>query len=96
MNKFVMREAMKGLVPEQVLRRQDKMGFATPQDSSLCNVWRPELEALFSSPACAQREYWDASRLQHSYRQYCTGDLDIGTSMWRCMTLELWHQQWHV
>lgn len=95
-NKFVMREAMKGLVPEEVLLRRDKMGFATPQDSWLRTVWRPELETLFSSPACAQREYWDPIRLRRSYRQYCTGDLDIGTSMWRCMTLELWHQQWHV
>lgn len=93
-SKYVMREAMKGLIPEKVRTRRDKMGFATPQDSWLRETWRQELESLFSSVACAQREYWDPIRLQQSYRRYCAGELDIGTSIWRCVTLELWHQQW--
>ena len=92
-SKYVMREAMKGLIPEKVRTRRDKMGFATPQDRWLRETLRPELESLFSSSAFAQREYWDPCRLQKSYKQYCAGELEIGTSIWRCVTLELWHQQ---
>ena len=95
-NKHVMREAMKGLIPEKVRTRRDKMGFATPQDRWLRETLRPELESLFSSATFAQREYWDSSRLQKTSKRYCAGELDIGTSIWRCVTLELWHQQFCI
>lgn len=92
-SKYVMREAMKGLVPEQVRTRRDKMGFATPQDRWLRETLRSDLELLFSSSSFAQREYWDPARFQQSYKRYCAGELEIGTSIWRCLTVELWHQQ---
>jgi asparagine synthase (glutamine-hydrolysing) len=95
-NKYVMREAMKGLIPEKVRTRGDKMGFATPQDRWLGETLRPELESLFSSSTFAQREYWDSCRLQKAYKRYCAGELEIGTSIWRCVTLELWHQQFCI
>ncbi|MBN1186528.1 MAG: asparagine synthase (glutamine-hydrolyzing) [Bacteroidales bacterium] len=31
--KYILREALKGLVPDKILNRYDKLGFATPQDS---------------------------------------------------------------
>lgn len=95
-SKYVMREAMKGLIPEKVRTRRDKMGFATPQDRWLRETLRPELESLFASSAFARREYWDVSRLQKAYTRYCAGEIEIGTSIWRCVTLELWHQQFSL
>lgn len=94
--KYVMREAMKGRIPESVRVRRDKMGFTTPQDHWMRGILRPGLDELFSSATFAQREYWDASRLQTAFRRYCNGELQIGTSMWRCATLELWHRQFGV
>ena len=35
MTKHVFREAMKGLVPDQILNRQDKIGFEPPEKSWL-------------------------------------------------------------
>jgi asparagine synthase (glutamine-hydrolysing) len=95
-SKRVMREAMKGLIPEKVRTRRDKMGFATPQDRWLREMLRPELESLFSSSSFARREYWDPCQLQKAYKRYCAGELEIGTSIWRCITLELWHQQFSI
>jgi asparagine synthase (glutamine-hydrolysing) len=94
--KYVMREAMKGLIPEKVRTRTDKMGFATPQDRWLRETLRPELESLFSSSAFGHREYWDPSQLQKAYKRYCAGEIEIGASIWRCVTLELWHQQFSI
>jgi len=95
-SKRVMREAMKGLIPEKVRTRRDKMGFATPQDRWLREMLRPELESLFSSSSFARREYWDPCQLQKAYKRYCAGELEIGTSIWRCITLELWRQQFSI
>ncbi len=32
MTKYILRESMKDIVPEKIVRRKDKLGFATPQD----------------------------------------------------------------
>ena len=92
-SKHLLREAMAGCIPEVVRARTDKMGFVTPQDRWLRETLRPDLERLFSSPAFGQRGYWDAPRLRNAYRKYCEGTQAIGTSVWRWVSLELWHQR---
>jgi hypothetical protein len=69
------------------------MGFVTPQDRWLRETWRPEIEDLFESSAFAQRGYWDPVRLRRAYRAYCAGRSGLGSSLWRCLCLELWHQR---
>lgn len=94
MSKAVLRDAMAGILPEAVRLRTDKMGFVTPQDRWLRDTWRPEIESLFESSAFAQRGYWDPVRLRHTYRDYCAGrtDGELGSSLWRCLCVELWHR----
>ncbi|TAJ08519.1 MAG: asparagine synthase (glutamine-hydrolyzing) [Nitrospirae bacterium] len=93
MSKVILRAAMEGVLPESVRLRTDKMGFVTPQDRWLRETWRPDVEALFQSPAFAQRGYWDPVRLRQAYRDYCAGRTELGNSIWRCLCLELWHQR---
>ena len=35
-------------------------------------------------------------QLQKAYNRYCAGELEIGTSIWCCVTVELWHQQFRL
>jgi asparagine synthase (glutamine-hydrolysing) len=92
-SKFILREAMAGVLPEAVRQRTDKMGFVTPQDRWLRETLRPYLEDLFSARAFAQRGYWDPSRLRKAYREYCDGRHQLGPTVWRWVSLELWHQR---
>jgi asparagine synthase (glutamine-hydrolysing) len=92
-SKFILREAMAGVLPDAILQRTDKMGFVTPQDRWLRETLRPQLEDLFSTRAFAQRGYWDPSRLRTAYREYCEGRHQLGASVWRWVSLELWHQR---
>jgi asparagine synthase (glutamine-hydrolysing) len=41
--KFILREAMKGIIPETIRRRRGKLAFDTPQDIWLRNELRPNL-----------------------------------------------------
>lgn len=91
--KFILRQAMEGILPEMVRARTDKMGFVTPQDRWLRETLRPDVEQLFNDPAFAQRAYWDAGRLRKAYRAYCAGRLPIGDSIWRWICLELWQRR---
>lgn len=93
LGKFILRRAMDGILPDIVRLRTDKMGFVTPQDQWLRETLRPDLERLFNNPAFAQRGYWDAGRIRQAYHAYCAGERTIGGSVWRWVSLELWHQQ---
>ncbi|TRZ99886.1 MAG: asparagine synthase (glutamine-hydrolyzing) [Nitrospiraceae bacterium] len=92
-SKFILREAMAGVLLEAIRQRTDKMGFVTPQDRWLRETLRPQLEDLFSTRAFEQRGYWDPSRLRTAYREYCEGRHQLGASVWRWVSLELWHQR---
>lgn len=51
-SKAVFRRAMRGIVPDAILDRRDKIGFATPE-AAWRRALRPRLEARFASAAAA-------------------------------------------
>jgi len=86
----VLRAAMRGLVPEVVLDRTDKIGFATPERDWMLGTARAwmanELAAAkrrgLIAPAAIDREW---SRLQ-------AGANNSG-NVWRIVNLELWYRR---
>lgn len=92
-SKAVLRDALAGVLPPAVSGRTDKMGFATPQDRWLRETLRPELECLFGTPRFEQRGYWNPRQLRKAYERYHRGEIEIGSSVWRWASLELWHQR---
>ncbi len=92
-SKAILRDALAGVLPQTVSARTDKMGFATPQDRWLRETLRPDLDRLFGSREFQQRGYWDPRQLRKAYDQYCRGEVAIGSSVWRWVSLEMWHQR---
>ncbi len=90
MTKVVLREAVAGILPDEVRTRTEKMGFVTPQDEWLRTAWRPQIEALLGSDRMRSRPYWQASVLREWYRRYCDGRVTLGPTVWRWINLELW------
>ncbi len=89
-SKFLLRQAMTGVLPPQVNGRMDKMGFVTPQDYWLRGPLRPDIEEIFHSQTFRFRSYWNADKMQTLYRTYCEGKAGMGATVWRCLNLELW------
>lgn len=90
MTKVVLREALAGILPEQVRQRPDKMGFVTPEDDWLRGPLRPKIEELLASERLRSRPYWRAEVLSGWYRRYCEGQVAIGPTIWRWVNLEWW------
>lgn len=91
--KVVLRQAMRGILPEGVRQRRDKMGFVTPE-----MVWlKAELGALVRdvvhSPTFAQRGYFDAPQVQRLVAEHQANQRDIAFVALRWLTLELWFRQ---
>ncbi len=91
--KYVLRQAIRGLVPDAIRCRMDKMGFVTPEEVWMKDDLRPHMLALFSSPAFAARPYWDAERVLENYREFLDGKSPYSTEFWRIACAELWLRQ---
>ncbi len=66
--KHVLREAMRGLVPEKILNRRTKMGFVTPEKQWMISTLRPLMEEMLANPQPVTRELVDVKGVEAQYR----------------------------
>ena len=88
--KFVLRKAIKGLVPEKIRCRMDKKGFSTPEEVWMKNELREEMLRIFQSDSFQQRPYWDASAVVQDYQMFLDGKISYSSELWRFACVELW------
>jgi len=91
MTKHILREAMRGVLPEDVRMRIGKLGFPTPIVQWLR---QPEVRAvvdgILGSPSFAARGYLDAPRVRDLYAKHAAGTADVWQTVWKAVNLELW------
>jgi asparagine synthase (glutamine-hydrolysing) len=88
--KGVLRDAMRGIVMDEILDRKDKIGFGTPEEAWLREPYfKPMLESFMSgAPACS--EYVDVKRTREMMRAHASGKSDHGRAIWKTLMLEKW------
>jgi asparagine synthase (glutamine-hydrolysing) len=88
--KWVLRQALRGLLPEAVRTRQDKLGFATPGGDWLRGPLRPLVDEILASSTLAQRGFVAPEKLRARWERHKAGLIDDHLVLWRCLHLELW------
>jgi asparagine synthase (glutamine-hydrolysing) len=88
--KYVLRNAMKGILPESIEKRMDKMGFANPIDAWLKKSFGAEVADIIGSQSFKQRVYFDPRKVQEAYKAHQNGQKHIARTIWRWVNLELW------
>ena len=88
--KVVLRNAIRGLVPDLVRNRMDKMGFVTPEEVLMKGDLKPFILSIFRSGAFKLRPYWNADAVLESFNQYCDGKSEYSPELWRIACTELW------
>lgn len=89
--KRLLRESMRGILPEEIRTRWNKQGFRPPQD-----LWfqSPDMLAsvrdTFHSQAFRDSEYWIASWWQRALRRVEQGELALGWTLWHPYMVEQW------
>lgn len=96
MTKHVLRRAIKGLVPEPVRCRTDKMGFTTPDEIWMKEELRPFVLEVFTSAAFHGRPYWDADAVTKNYLAFLSGKSTYSPEIFRIFCAELWLQMFFV
>lgn len=91
MTKSIMREALKGIVPETIRLRKDKVGFGTPRDQWFRAPGFSELiEGAISPGSYICRNYINSSDARRLYLKYIDGKIDVSKEIWKWINLELW------
>jgi len=88
--KVVLRNAMKGILPEEIRNRMDKMGFVTPEDIWIKTILKNQIYDILSSKSFAERGFFNVNKIKKAFEEYCQGKLNIGFLIWRWVNLELW------
>jgi asparagine synthase (glutamine-hydrolysing) len=88
--KHILRKAVKGLIPESIRCRMDKMGFVTPEEAWMREGLRPFVTEVITSPSFRTRKYWDADRVLENYEGYAGGRSAYSPELFRIVCTELW------
>ncbi|HYV06258.1 MAG TPA: asparagine synthase (glutamine-hydrolyzing) [Blastocatellia bacterium] len=87
--KHILREAMRPLLPTEVLE-QKKAGFGAPADYWLANDLREMVDDLLSESSLKRRGLFDPAAVRVLVDQQRSGRQDWSAQVWQFLTLELW------
>lgn len=87
--KAVFRSAMRGLVPDTILDRRDKIGFTTPE-SSWFETLAPWIEQRLKSEDARKIPVFDLRNLENVWQSILSGRRSWGTAIWRLINLIEW------
>ena len=94
-SKAVFREAMRGLVPEGVLARKDKIGFATPE-LRWFRALGPWVEALLRGEALRSIPALRPEEVLKEWREVAEGRKRFDFRVWRWVNLVAWSEAFGV
>lgn len=89
--KYILRKAMKGILPREILRRR-KAAFGLPVRGWLRGELRGMLHDMLSEDRIRRRGILNPSVVAQMIRSNETGEKDYTLQLWGLLTLELWHQ----
>jgi asparagine synthase (glutamine-hydrolysing) len=89
-SKWIMRESVRGIIPESIRQRKDKMGFVTPEELWMKNELKEVVTDIISSDSFARRKYWNADEVVKSYNKFVNGEEIYSSELWRVINVELW------
>jgi asparagine synthase (glutamine-hydrolysing) len=89
--KHIFREAMRSMLPEEVLR-QPKAGFAAPVDYWLAHDLRSMVDDLLSESQVRRRGLFRPEAVRRYIEEHRRGAEDWSMQIWQLLTLEIWMQ----
>jgi asparagine synthase (glutamine-hydrolysing) len=92
-SKYVLREATKGILPESIRQRKDKIGFATPE-----YIWLNEKKEEFRSYMSSDIDnFFNVKKIQNDWDELLGSQSKTGiTNIWRFINLAVWKKVYVV
>jgi len=93
LGKWLLREAMKGIMPDKVRLRKDKTGFNAPFDEWIRNENKKQLEDVISSKSFMNTEVYSINRVKDLFDEHMNGRNHY-MFFWQYINLNLWYEQY--
>ena len=90
-SKYILKKAMRNIVPEWVIRRR-KAGFGAPTRMWLRRDLREMVDDLLSDANVRRRGYLNPVEVRRLIEEDRAGTEDYSYRVWMLLTLELWHR----
>ncbi len=90
-SKYLLKQAMRGLLPQETLTRR-KQGFTPPDATWYQGVLRPQVEALILSDQALARPYFKPAALRTIVDEHMTGQKNHRFLLWSLMMFEWWNR----
>ena len=87
--KRILREAIRGLLPEEILSRR-KMGFPVPFDDWTRDRWQPVVRDVLLDRRTRERGFINAQAVERLLDAHQKGTINGGDAIWALMNFELW------
>lgn len=92
--KHILRESMKGILPEKIRLRKDKVGFGTPED----NWFRTQgfnklIHEILDSESLQKRNIIDTDNAKNLYQKHLRREINISKDIWKWVHLEIWFRE---
>jgi asparagine synthase (glutamine-hydrolysing) len=89
--KHVFKQAVRGLVPDEILDRP-KQGFGVPIQKWINDELRERVRGTLAEPRTLRRGYFEPAYVRRLVDEHARGRRDHSTSLWALFMFELWHR----
>ncbi len=94
MTKHILREAMKGTLPEAIRMRRDKVGFETPEAEWFRTpAFQTYIRDMINSAPFTTRGIMDLKKVQSIYEKHLNREGNYSREIWKWIHLEKWYNQ---
>lgn len=90
--KFILKESLKGILPDKVLFRK-KMGFGVPIDRWFRNELKEMAYDTLLGKRCVGRGYFKKTFIKRILKEHSSGAWNWQHHIWNLLMLELWHRE---
>jgi len=94
--KAILKSAMRGIVPQQILNRQDKMGFETPDSIWLRQDPGKSWTRLLEQSAIESPSIFNAGALMALWKSFLSSSKPASPVFWRAITFGIWRRIFDV
>lgn len=93
-NKSILRDSVKDILPSMIYHRSDKKGFETPADEWFrTDFFKKYITDMLHSASFKNRGYFDVEDCKLKYNKHLEGKVNLSKEIWKWINLEIWCQQ---
>ena len=91
--KVLLKRALRGIVPDEILRRPKK-GFGIPVAAWIRGPLRPLFEELYSDAELRRDGLFEPRAAQAMLQRHLRGEADLRKPLWTLAMFQLWQRRW--